>query len=67
MTPADEQWLESLFDWMRSVKKAFDEKTLPVKPYRSNAKVCKKCPFRDVCAEAGKGEVSISPMEPLVE
>lgn len=67
MTPADEKWLDSLFDWMRSVKKAFDDKTLPVKPYRSNSKVCKKCPFREVCAEAGKGDVTISPMEPLVE
>lgn len=65
MTPEYEQWLDNAFEWMRETKKAFDEKTLPTKPYRSNSKVCKKCPFREVCADAGKGVVKIPALEPL--
>ena len=67
MTNEDEAWLDNAFDWMRTVKSSFDNGELPTKPYRSNSKVCKKCPFRDVCAEAGKGVVKIPALEPVSE
>jgi CRISPR-associated protein Cas4 len=67
MTKEDEKWLEQTFEWMRTVKRAFNESELPTKPYRSNSKVCKKCPFRNVCADAGKGVVKIPALEPLSE
>ncbi len=67
MTPEYEQWLEDTFTWMRDVKKAFNDKELPVKPYRSNSKVCKKCPFREVCADAGEGVVKIPSLRPVGE
>lgn len=62
MTPAYEAWLDQAFDWMRTVKKSFDDGELPTKPYRSNSKVCKRCPFRETCAAAGKGVVKIPPL-----
>lgn len=62
MTKEREEWLESAFDWMKTVKGAFDNKTLPTKPYRANSKVCKKCPFNKMCEEAGKGVVTIPPL-----
>lgn len=68
MTEEYEAWLDVAFDWMRDVKSAFDKSELPVKPYRSNSKVCKKCPFRDVCLSAGRGVVKIGPLvEPVSE
>lgn len=67
MTPDYEEWLDKAFEWMRTVKKSYDDGELPIKTYRSNSKVCKKCPFRNVCAEAGKGVVKIPALESLSE
>ena len=61
------KWVNNAFDWMRTVRKAWENKTLPEKTYRSNSKICKSCPLAKVCAEAGKGEIRINPMEPIDE
>ena len=61
------KWINQTFHWMRTVRKAWNEKTLPEKTYRSNSKICKNCPLSKVCAEAGKGEIRINPMEPIDE
>lgn len=60
-------WVNRAFDWMREVRKAWEEQKLPIKTYRSNSKICKTCPLAKVCAEAGKGEIKINPLEPLDE
>lgn len=61
------KWVNQTFDWMRTVRKAWEKRTLPEKVYRSNSKICKNCPLSKVCADAGKGEVRIERMEPLDE
>lgn len=61
------KWVNQTFDWMRSVRKAWEDKLLPEKVYRSNSKICKSCPLSKVCADAGKGEIRINSMEPLDE
>jgi len=61
------QWVNSAFEWMRTVRKAWESKTLPEKNYRSNSKICKTCPLAKVCADAGKGDVKISSLEPIDE
>jgi CRISPR/Cas system-associated exonuclease Cas4 (RecB family) len=61
------RWVNQTFDWMRSVRKAWEEKQLPEKNYRSNSKICKTCPIQKACAEAGKGQIKIKSMEPLDE
>ena len=61
------QWVNQAFDWMRTVRKAWEDKTLPEKNYRSNSKICKTCPLSNVCAESGKGEIKIKSLEPLDE
>lgn len=61
------RWVDQLFDWMREVRKAWKDKTLPEKNYRSNAKICKSCPIQKACAEAGKGDIKIKSLEPLDE
>lgn len=65
--PTDEYraWGEYAFDWMRTVRKAWEDKTLPQKPYRSNSKVCKTCPIQRACAESDKGKIKIDPLEYL--
>lgn len=64
-TPEYIAWADYAFDWMRTVRKAWENKTLPKKTYRSNSKVCKSCPIQKTCAEAGKGLLEIKPLEYL--
>jgi CRISPR/Cas system-associated exonuclease Cas4 (RecB family) len=61
------EWVENTFDWMREVRKAWEDKTLPTKNYRSNSKICKTCPIREACNNAGSGEIKIKSLEPLDE
>lgn len=61
------KWVDQAFDWMREVRRAWEEKTLPTKNYRSNSKICKTCPLAKVCAEAGAGDVKIKSLEPIDE
>ena len=61
------KWVNQAFDWMRTVRKAWEKRTLPEKVYRSNSKICKSCPLSKVCADAGKGDVRIESLEPIDE
>lgn len=61
------KWVENAFDWMRTVRKAWENKTLPEKNYRSNSKICKTCPIRATCDVAGSGDIKIKSLEPLDE
>ena len=60
-------WVNRAFDWMKEVRKAWEDKTLPEKNYRSNSKICKTCPLSKVCAEAGTGDIKIKALEPIDE
>ena len=61
------RWVDQAFEWMREVRKAWMNKTLPIKHYRSNSKICKTCPVQKACASAGEGTIKLSPLEPLNE
>jgi CRISPR/Cas system-associated exonuclease Cas4 (RecB family) len=61
------QWVDGAFQWMRDVRKAWEDKTLPTKNYRSNSKICKTCPLSKVCADAGTGSIKIKSLEALSE
>jgi CRISPR/Cas system-associated exonuclease Cas4 (RecB family) len=61
------KWVNDAFEWMRTVRKAWVDRTLPEKTYRSNSKICKSCPLSKVCADAGKGDVRINRLEPIDE
>lgn len=61
------RWVDRAFDWMRTVRKAWEDKTLPEKTYRSNSKICKTCPLSKVCADAGSGGIRIEPLESIDE
>lgn len=64
-TPELITWADYAFQWMRDVRKSWEDKIIPVKPYRSNSKVCKVCPIQKACAAADKGTVKITPLEYL--
>ena len=59
------KWVENAFEWMKNVRKAWEDKTLPEKNYRSNSKICKTCPIQQACADAGSGVIKIKSLEPL--
>lgn len=61
------KWVNDAFSWMQEVRKAWEEKKLPKKNYRSNAKICKTCPLAKVCASAGEGDIKLKSLEPLDE
>lgn len=59
------RWVDQAFDWMRTVHKAWKDRSLPEIPYRSNSKICKSCPIQKACAEAETGVIKIKPLELL--
>lgn len=61
----NEAILENAFEWFRKVYKAWEDKTLPRRPFRSQAvKVCQACPLNKVCwEEKPEGTVKIEKME----
>jgi CRISPR/Cas system-associated exonuclease Cas4 (RecB family) len=61
------KWVDQTFEWLRTVRRAWEDKTLPTKNYRSNSKICKTCPLAKVCADAGQGEIKINSLEPIDE
>ena len=61
------KWIDYAFDWMKQVRKAWIDRELPVKTYRSNSKICKGCPIQKACAEAETGVIKIKPLEGLSE
>jgi CRISPR/Cas system-associated exonuclease Cas4 (RecB family) len=52
-------FIEYFFDWMRKVKKTFDDKQLPERAYRKDSKVCASCPVEKVCDSREKGVIKI--------
>lgn len=59
------RWVDQAFDWMRTVRKAWEDQTLPQKTYRANSKICKACPIQKACSEAETGVIKIKPLELL--
>ena len=60
-------YIDNTFKWMNDVHSAWKSKQLPIKNYRSNSKVCKICPVRKACDEAGDGIIKIASLEDLSE
>lgn len=61
------QWIDNAFQWMRDVRKLWENKTIPKKNYRANSKICKSCPVQKACAEAEVGEIKLASLEELSE
>lgn len=66
MTPEREEYLDYLFDWMKSVHNAHKDGEMPAefKGKRKNSRICKGCPVRKAC-EDGSNPATIT--LPLLE
>lgn len=61
-----EEELQELLEWMRTVRQSWEDQELPIRPYRSNSKVCKECPVRETCFEDyPRGDVKIETLRVL--
>jgi len=60
-------WINNTFDWMNEVHASWKNKELPIKNYRTNSKICKKCPVKKACDDAGAGVIKIKSLESLIE
>lgn len=65
MTEENKEWVEQTFAWMRQVYDNWKNGALPIKLYRSNSKICKSCPVKTICDQAGAGLVHIDKLEQL--
>ena len=59
------EWVDEHFDWCRKVRSAYDAGTKPKKQPRSNAKICKTCPVKDICDTLPKDGIDIPLMRQL--
>lgn len=60
---ANEAILEEVFGWMRRVYKAYEDNTLPQRPFRKHNKICQSCPLFEPCWSGEPGEIKIEKME----
>jgi len=58
-TKEDVEEVNKMFDWMRRVKKAFEDKQLPERISRQGTKMCASCPVEKVCDAREKGDIKI--------
>ena len=65
MNERNEKVINEVFDWLRSVRKLFDDGILPMRGFTKSNYACKGCPVKDVCwKELGDGDVEIATLVP---
>lgn len=63
MTPENDKIISDVWDWLRTVRKAWEDKTLPKCVYTKRNKICKECPFYENCWDGPEGVVDIPALE----
>lgn len=63
MNEAYQKWVDDAYEWMKTVRKAWTDRTIPKNIFRSNSKVCKTCPIMDACQAADKGTLKIERLQ----
>lgn len=58
--------IDELFEWMRQVRSAYDNNTVPERVSTKSSTMCKNCPVRKTCWDksAPEGQISIEKYEP---
>jgi CRISPR/Cas system-associated exonuclease Cas4 (RecB family) len=56
MTEENQQRVDYMLEWMRTVYKAYRDKKLPARGFNKNNKYCAECPVQAACLAADKGE-----------
>lgn len=55
--------IDETLDWMRMVRKNWEDGNLPKRPFRSNSRICKQCPFTAHCWSDEQGVVDLPKLE----
>lgn len=63
MTEKNRETLEECLEWLRTVRKAWEDKTIPQPVYQKRNKICQKCPVFDECWSLDKGDLKIPKFE----
>jgi hypothetical protein len=63
MTEENEEYINYIFDWMREVYNAFQEKKNVKRPYTKSSYQCKYCPIFEACQEAPNGRTEIPALQ----
>jgi CRISPR/Cas system-associated exonuclease Cas4 (RecB family) len=67
MSKQMKDYMAYVWEWLRETNKAFQLGTIPKNVFRKNAKICGKCPLKDMCREAAEGTIEIKPLEVSIE
>lgn len=70
MDAHNSELLDNVFEWLRTVRKAYDDDTMPKIPFRRSKEtglpsnnICRNCPVRQTCFTGPEGTVLIPLME----
>jgi len=64
MNERNEEIIEEVFEWLRKVRKAWEDNKLPKRPFRKkDNKVCAGCPLQESCWSGPEGDIKIAKME----
>ena len=55
--------IENVLNWMREVRKAWELREQPKRPYTRRNKICKECPLAETCWQAADGIANVNPLE----
>lgn len=59
MNEENEKFLEDSLDWLRKVRKAWEDGEVPNRPFRKNNKICAACPVQLTCWAENAPEATI--------
>jgi CRISPR/Cas system-associated exonuclease Cas4 (RecB family) len=60
MNKTNEELIDYVFEWLREVRKTWENKTLPNRAFTKSTSACTYCPVKKVCwKELGDGEVNV--------
>jgi CRISPR/Cas system-associated exonuclease Cas4 (RecB family) len=64
MNKTNEELIDYVFEWLREVRKNWENKTLPNRPFTKSTSACTYCPVKKVCwKELGEGEIEIEALK----
>lgn len=59
VTKEYKEYVNYMFDWMSEVYKAWKDKNIPKRPFKTKTKICQKCPLVNLCYELPDGTLNI--------
>lgn len=64
MDESNSEYTDYIFEWMREVRKLWENQKLPTRPFTMKNKACKSCSLFNVCwNESPDGDVDYAPLE----